>query len=168
MKVLKYILALGVLLGWSLVAVPYLSDQHFLLIGVTSLFVVLMVTSLVLRHNLGAKNYFTSKWNIFTTLHRQEVTMPIEATLLQQKFEEEIRISKFKLVESNHTTGQILATTKMSFISWGENIYLTFVPHQDSTTIILESVTVFQAIDYEKNVKNIAQLIAQVEHSFTI
>lgn len=168
MKIIKYILALAFLIGWSLFAVPYLSSQSPLLIGLTSLILILAITNFTLRKNLGAKPYFTSKWNIFTSLHKQEFTFPISAELLLQKFEEELKHSKFKVVASNPNTLQLLATTSMTWKSWGENIYITFKKEETGACVIIESVTVFQIIDYEKNAANISKLVYKIENSFTV
>ena len=76
--------------------------------------------------------------------------------------------SKFQLVDTDNEKLEILAISSISFLSWGENLYISFETRGDETVMKFCSSTLFQIYSWGKNEKNISDLLNEIESSFTI
>jgi hypothetical protein len=124
--------------------------------------------NIIIRKNLLFKNYFLSPYNLFTTKSNQELIFPLSRDLMFEKMIEVIKDSKFKLVASDAKKHQIFAVSKISWWSWGENLYIHFKDRGDETVVTLCSVTLFQITSWGKNQKNHQALLDAFEDSLTI
>jgi hypothetical protein len=85
-----------------------------------------------------------------------------------EKVMEVVNDSKFKLVDTDNEKLEILAISSISFLSWGENLYISFETRGDETVMKFCSSTLFQIYSWGKNEKNISDLLNEIESSFTI
>ena len=128
----------------------------------------LLVFNLIIRNSLGFQDYFTSPYNIFTSKVRSQKTFDIPKELMFEKVKEVIEDSAFRLKGSDAQKYELLATTRMTFKSWGENMYISFADREGQTVMNVCSVTFFQMVSWGKNEKNCDDLLREIEESFTI
>ncbi|MGK0308578.1 MAG: uncharacterized membrane protein YbhN (UPF0104 family) [Urechidicola sp.] len=124
MKIIKHIsvIILLILIG-VLISFFFKYDQLYFNV-VSILIVVFFIFNLIIRKSLSFKNYFTSKFNLFTNKVRYEKTFDLPNDLMYQKVIEVINDSKFKLADTDKEKLEILAISTLSAISWGgEFIY---------------------------------------------
>ncbi len=151
----------------ALIGYYFQSDNPFVLIGLV-LIIGFFIFNLVIRRSLDFKNYFTSRFNILTSKTSSELRFDLAADLMFDKMLEVIDASPFKLSDMKRETFEILTVSRISFQSWGENIYIRFEPDGDQTTMKFCSVTLFQVYDWGKNQKNRIRLFEAIEDSFTV
>lgn len=128
----------------------------------------LIVFNFSVRKLLSFKSYFISRYNILTTKAKSEETFDLPKELLFEKVKEVIINSKFELIDTDKDKFEILATSKASFKSWGENLYIDFESKGDETVMKFCSVTVFQIYAWGKNQKNYTSLLNEIENSLII
>jgi hypothetical protein len=128
----------------------------------------LMVFNLAIRNSLSFQDYFTSPLNVFTSKVRSEKTYDIDKALMFEKVKEVIQDSSFRLKGANEKTFEILATTRITFKSWGENLYIRFEEVGDQTIMKVCSATFFQVISWGKNQKNCDDLLLEIDNSLII
>lgn len=128
----------------------------------------LMLFNLAIRNSLSFQSYFTSPLNVFTSKVRSARTYDIEKELMFEKVKEVIQGSSFRLKGANKETFEILATTRITFKSWGENMYIRFEADGDQTVMKVCSVTFFQMISWGKNQRNCDDLLVAIEDSLTV
>lgn len=135
-----------------------------------SIFVILgfFVLNLIIRKSLSFKRYFISPFNALTSKVHLEKAFDISKALMFEKIVEVIDRSKFELTEVDKDKFEILATSKISWLSWGENIYISFETRGNETIMKFCSVTLFQIYSWGKNEKNWEQLLGEIENSLTI
>ncbi len=126
------------------------------------------IVNLIIRKSLTFRTYFTSPINLLTSKVCSEKTFDIPKELMFEKIIEVITHSKFKLVEANNDTFEILAITSISFKSWGENLYIRFESVGNETIMKFCSVTLFQIFSWGKNEKNYDDLLNEIDRSLTI
>jgi hypothetical protein len=126
------------------------------------------IFNLVIRKSLSFKNYFTSPYNILTSKVCNEKTIDIPKELLFEKIIEVIDHSNFKLADTYPDQFEILATSKITYKSWGENLYISFDTINNETVMKFCSVTLFQIYSWGKNEKNYADILNEFENSLTI
>jgi len=148
--------------------INYLENEEMGLIIIPFLIFGFFVFNLVIRKSLFFKNYFKSRFNLLTSKMRSEKVFDISPDLMFEKTIEVIENSKFKLAGVDKNKFEILATTKISWLSWGENLYISFEPKAEETVMKVCSVTLFQITSWGKNEKNFNDLLQNIEHSFTI
>ncbi len=134
---------------------------------------VILLLSLILfnsvaRKSLLFKGYFVSAFNPFTAKYRFKTTVELPMKSLFPKVSEIIDSSRFQLEETNERKRCFLATTPMSFTSWGENLYVELKPDGNKTEVVLCSTTVFQLSSLGRNKKNCADFLSEIERSLTI
>jgi hypothetical protein len=128
----------------------------------------IFLAGILMRRSSWSKPYFTSKYNIFTakTRHRQELDFPKH--LLFEKLIEIMPETGFKIRNINEDTGDIFATTPISWVSWGENIYIHLKETNGKTMVDFCSTCLFQLSSWGKNERNYDKLIEEFEKSLTI
>lgn len=168
MKNIKHILvALLIGLVAVVISVYFSWDNAFItlwLVLTTGIFLF----NLIMRKSLSMKKYFTSKYNLFTTKVRREQSFEITEDVMFDKVIEVIKYSKFKLIETDKESLEILAIAAMTFKSWGENLYISFARKGDKTIMKFCSATLFQIYSWGKNDSNFDELIGDIEKSLTI
>jgi hypothetical protein len=144
------------------------NNENPYLIGVSIFFGCFFLFNLIVRKSLSFRGYFTSRYNLLTSKVRSEKTFDVPKDLMFEKVKEVIESSNFKLVAFNKETFEILAISKFSFQSWGENLYIRFQSEGENTIMEFCSTTLFQIYSWGKNEKNYADLMSEIEGSFTI
>ncbi len=169
MKIIKNISVVVILILLPSLLIPFHSkhDNLFLWI-IIFLIVAFFIFNLIIRKSLSFKNYFTSKFNLFTNKVRYKKTFDLPNDLMYQKVIEVINDSKFKLADTDKEKFEILAISTMSAISWGENLYIDFETKGNETIMHFCSTTFFQMYDWGKNEKNYTVLLNEIESSLTI
>jgi len=129
------------------------------------LFGIFLLFNIIVRKSLSYKNYFTSKFNLLTEKYNSEKTYNMPKELLFEKTIAAIKAANFKVVDVNKDEFMILAISKTSFISWGENLYINLETKGNETVMKFCSTTFFQIYSWGKNKKNYEVLIANIESS---
>ena len=156
----------------AVILIPSLSG--FVLVGEDLLLILplgilsFFMFNLLIRRSLTFKNYFISPINVLTSKMRSEVSMSIPKDLMFDKMIEVINDSKFKLTVSDKSNYEILATTGISWFSWGENIYISIEGEGEKTTMKICSVTFFQVYSWGRNERNYNDLLRGIEESLTV
>tara|TARA_R110000737_G_C14617083_1_gene492160 strand:+ start:2895 stop:3401 length:507 start_codon:yes stop_codon:yes gene_type:complete len=140
---------------------PVLMTFCFMMIG-------FLIFNAIIRKSLSSKNYFISKYNLFTSKVWSEKSFDIDKELLFEKIIEVINDSTLKLVDTDKEKLEILAISRMSFKSWGENLYISFETKGSETIMKFCSVTLFQTHSWGKNEKNRDDLLNEIENSLTV
>ncbi|RLD87025.1 MAG: hypothetical protein DRJ09_10980 [Bacteroidetes bacterium] len=123
---------------------------------------------MTLRKSLRFKKYFKNKFNLFTNKYHYQQVTDVSKELMFEKLKEVINNSKFKLVDSDDKRMELLAVSKISMRSWGENIYVSLTSKEKNTVITFCSVTVLQVCSWGKNENNVLELANKLEESFII
>ncbi|WP_069675702.1 hypothetical protein [Formosa sp. Hel1_33_131] len=168
MKILKHILVAILIILISGLSTYYLKPDSPVQILIIIPMVVFFVFNLIIRKSLLYKNYFTSPYNLLTTKARFEKTFDIPKELMFEKMIEVIDNSKFKLVDTDKNTFEILAISTITFKSWGENLYINFETIENQTILKFCSSTLFQLYSWGKNEENYNALLNEIESSLTI
>ena len=138
-----------------------LLTTFFLIVG-------FFIFNFAIRKSLSSKNYFTNNYNLFTSTVRYEKSFDLSKALMFEKIIEVLNNSDFKLVETSKSKFEILAISKITFKSWGENLYISFETSGNETTMKFCSVTIFQIYSWGKNEKNYTDLLNEIENSIII
>lgn len=127
------------------------------------------IFNFTIRKKLTFKRYFTSKYNLLTSKTFSDHSYGVvPKEIMYEKMLEVFSNSRFRLVDSDNESLEILATTKTTFYSWGENLYISFETRGDETIMKLCSVTVFQVYAWGKNEENLDNLLAELDDSLII
>jgi hypothetical protein len=129
---------------------------------------VFFILNLMLRKSLSLKRYFLSPFNLLTAKEKSEQICDIPKDLLFDKIIEVINDSGFKLARADKSRHTILATARISWKSWGENIYIDLEESEQGTRMKFRSVTFFQIYSWGKNRKNCDDLQEAIDQSLTI
>jgi len=168
MKSIKHTsIALLIILISGLVSY-YLKPNNPIILTFLILIVGFFIFNLIIRKSLSYKNYFTSQYNLFTTKVRSEKLYDIPKELMFEKIIEVINNSAFKLVDSDKDKFEILAISKITLRSWGENLYISFDTKGNETIMKFCSSTLFQIHSWGKNEKNYNDLLNEIESSLII
>jgi hypothetical protein len=125
--------------------------------------------SFTLRKIYWFKPYFVSKYNILTSKVRYMKEFDFSKEILFEKFIEALHNAGFKIIMSNKNSGDIFAITKISWRSYGENIYITLKENSGNTTVDFCSACFFQVYSWgNKNEINYEKLIKEFENSLII
>ena len=124
MKSLNHILFAALNLVIAVLVIYFMKPDNPFLVVFLLLIVGFFIFNLTIRKSLSYKNYFTSKYNLFTTKIKYQKVYDIPKDLMFEKLIEVINDSNFKLVEIDKEKSEILAITTITFKSWGENLYI--------------------------------------------
>ena len=163
MKILKHILVVILLIILSLLYVNYLEPDSPVMITFIIITYSFFAFNFFIRKSLLYKNYFLSKYNLFTTKFRTEKSFDIPKELMFEKIIEVINDSRFKLAEVDKDKLEILAISKITFRSWGENLYINFETKGDKTIMKFSTSTLFQVYSWGKIEKNYDDLVIEIE-----
>lgn len=168
MKAFKHLLVAGALVVVTVMAMPLINSESPVLYITALLSFAFFVFNYAVRKSLSYKGYFTSKYNVLTNKVWSEKAYDLPKELMFEKMIEVIEDSSFKLVDSNSDRFEILAISKITFTSWGENIYISFETRGEETIMKFCSSTFLGAYDWGKNEKNYNKLMNDIDLSFTI
>jgi hypothetical protein len=168
MKTLKHISVAFLIMLISGLSPYYLKPNNPLMMTFLFLIVGFFIFNLIIRKSLSFKSYFTSRYNLFTTKVRSEKSYDIPKELMFEKIIEVINHSDFKLVETDENKFEILAISKITFKSWGENLYINFETKGNETIMKFCSSTLFQMYSWGKNEKNYDDLLNEIESSLIV
>lgn len=128
----------------------------------------LFLFSILVRRNINFRWYFTSSYNPLTSKINYQKQYDIPAAILFEKMKEVVSEAGFKVRYANRTTGSLLATTSMTFFSWGENIYIDMTERNGTTTVHFCSACLFGITSWGQNEKNYERMLHTFENSLTI
>lgn len=124
---------------------------------------------LIVRKYISFKPYFLSPYNLFSAKVHKEFIIDIPRDLVFHKLKESIEASKFKLTYDDPEKLQMLAISKTSWKSWGENIYFSLQESgNNDTLVVFDSAALFQIYTWGKNEDNYTKFINELEQSLTI
>jgi hypothetical protein len=123
---------------------------------------------IVTRRSAWAKPYFTSKYNIFSAKIRYQQEFDLPKHLLFEKLLEMMPEAGFKIRKADEDSGDIFATTPLTWTSWGENIYIELKEMNGKTTMDFCSACLFQLSSWGKNESNYDNFMDEFEKSLTI
>lgn len=168
LKDLKIWVALLILIVLPVLLAYYLEPENPIWLTTIFLLVGFFVFNFIIRKSLSFKNYFIHQYNFLITTVRSEKTFDISKDLMFEKIIEVINDSEFKLAEVDKDKFEILAISKITFKSWGENLYISFEAIGNETIMKFCSVTLFQIYSWGKNQKNCDDLLNEIESSLTV
>lgn len=168
MKTLKHISVAFLIMLISGLSPYYLKPNNPIMMTFLFLTVGFFIFNLIIRKSLSFKSYFTSRYNLFTTKVRSVKSYDIPKELMFEKIIEVINHSDFKLVETDENKFEILAISKITFKSWGENLYINFETKGNETIMKFCSSTLFQMYSWGKNEKNYDDLLNEIESSLIV
>lgn len=168
MKTLKHISVAFLIMLISGLSPYYLKPNNPIMMTFLFLTVGFFIFNLIIRKSLSFKSYFTSRYNLFTTKVRSEKSYDIPKELMFEKIIEVINHSDFKLVETDENKFEILAISKITFKSWGENLYINFETKGNETIMKFCSSTLFQMYSWGKNEKKYDDLLNEIESSLIV
>lgn len=164
----SYVGLIGILvLTAAIIMLNQYADQTILLI-VAFFIAIIFIFNLVARKIAWFKPYFTSKFNLLTNKTRHMEEFDFSRDLLFDKMIEVMTKTGFKINKVNKETGDIFATTGMTWRSWGENIYISMEEIHGMTTVDFCSATFFQVYDWGRNENNYKKFLSEFEDSLTI
>jgi hypothetical protein len=165
---IKHILVAIVLISMAVLSTYLLDPDYSIGLLISFLILAFLIFNLIIRKSLRFKNYFTSKLNILTSKVWHEKVFDIPQELLFEKILEVIAQSNFQLADSDKEGFVILATSRITFKSWGENLYISFENVPEGSKMKICSATFFQVYSWGKNEKNCELLLSEIENSFVI
>jgi hypothetical protein len=137
---------------------------------------ILLISILIFNRVVGAfawsRPYFMSRYNILSSQvrHQQEFDLPKQ--LLFEKLMEAIPVIGLEIKYADEKNGNIFATQRKSWASWGENIYLSLTEVNDKTTLDFCSAGIFSgwafSLSDESNERNYKDLMQEIEKSLII
>ncbi len=158
---------LAVLFLFLVISRQYLNERNPLMLLPISL-LALFIFNLLVRKSVHFKAYFTSPYNIFTSKVRSEISFSISNELMFDKVIEVLSESQFTLVNENRENLSLFATAKISWLSWGENLYIHFEDQKEGSILKFCSASLFQIYSWGKNQRNFQTLIEEIEESLTV
>lgn len=168
MKTIKHVLVVFLMMLISGLFGYYLSKFNPKVMTYLFLIVGFFIFNLIIRNSLSFKSYFTSRYNLLTAKFRSEKSYDIPKKLMFEKIIEVINHSDFKLIETDENKLEILAISKITFKSWGENLYFSFEAKGSETIMKFCSSTLLQIYSFGKNEKNYQDLLNKIESSLII
>ncbi|MBQ4913617.1 hypothetical protein J8L85_04160 [Maribacter sp. MMG018] len=168
MTAIKHVLAAFLLVFILVLLGYYIRPENPVVIIICFVIIGFFVFNLTIRKSLAYRRYFESKYNLFTSKVRSEKVFDIPEHLMFEKIIEVIDNSEFKLIEADRGAYEILAITRMTLMSWGENLYIDFETKGGKTIMKCCSVTFFQIYSWGKNERNWDVLLNKIESSLTI
>ena len=170
MKTSKHLLVFALIMVVSTIGgLLSLNDDFKVFICIfAAVILLLLVLNLILRRSLKFKGYFLSKYNIVTTKSKKSIAIDIPQELIIAKILEVLEESNFKLIEADRKNTELLFHSKISFWSWGENLYINLSKLNNKAMLNFYSVSFFGAYDWGKNEENLDTIINAIDNSLTI
>lgn len=164
----KYIFILVFLLVANIIISAFgLNTFHPAVSWTGVFFISTILFSILFRRYLWFKPFLTSNLNILSSKVRRKQEFDFPYDLLFEKVTEILSESDFEIIESNRTTGQILAISELSALSNGETIYITILEKNGTCHLDFISASP-QIFSYGKHKRNYDNLLLDFEKSLTI
>lgn len=170
MRIVKNILAIVFIALSSVILTRFVNESgNLVIIYILTGFIVLIFSfNLYARNHLRYKSYFTNQLNVFAAKTSGSISTDIPIESILDKLQEVLRENGWKIKEINEQDGEILATTGISFRSWGENIYCEVLEGKLESEIKFHSVGLFQIHMWGKNEDNLEAFISKFEDSLIV
>ncbi len=128
----------------------------------------IFIFNLIARNYLLFKPYFTSPINILIEYQKETFQYELSKDLMIPKLVESVEGSHLKLKQIDKQQGALLATSAMSWTSWGENVYITLNQKGIHTEVTLEMTTISQFSSWGRNGTHYKNILNQFEESLVI
>jgi hypothetical protein len=135
--------------------------------AIATLILVILLFNLVVRRSLSFERYFRSPFNIWTLTFLENYEVDLPEDLLYSKLDEILKKNGFNLVNKDDQKHKLLAITKFSFLSWGENLYVKIIKQGDKTGIEFCSTSVF-SITWGRNKRNFDKLVEGLNNALIV
>ncbi len=168
MRAYKNLLAIAFILLFSFTLAAWMTKRGNVAYLISITLMSIFLFNIIVRNRIWFKPYFVSSWNIFSSKFRRDFEFDIPRELVLEKIIEVMQDSPFEIKYVDRETYEILAVSKLSWLSWGENIYLALVEADGKTRIRFDSVALFQLYTWGKNEKNFDIFLEKLEDSLTI
>jgi len=144
------------------------SQSNIVSILLIAIFFPLFLFNIVVRRILWFRPYFISKFNLLTGKFKIDNEYDFGKGILFHKIIEVLRNSKYKVVKYDEEKALILATSRMSWMSWGENIYIKIDESGEKVIMNFCSTTLFGIYSWGRNEDNYYNLINSFDESLII
>ena len=161
----------GLLFFIFLIVLPVIlsgKSTHPVVKGLAISIAIIFILHLIFRRLTSMKSYFNHRLNFFSTGERYVVPTDIPSDILVDKLGEVAEQAGFRVLEKDRESGLVFAITGTSFVSWGENIYITVRDTGGRSEFEFSSVCFFQLFDWGKNRRNYERFITEFEKSLII
>ncbi|MCB0482584.1 MAG: hypothetical protein KDC83_14240 [Flavobacteriales bacterium] len=129
---------------------------------------VFFLSILIIRNQSWFKPILLGKWNFFSDRYEETITFDLDADTLFDKFLEVLPQTDLRIRYADKKKGEIMANSKISIWSFGENVYFELVPVGEATQVKITSTALFQAVAWGKNEKNVSSFLHRFDKSLTI
>ena len=164
--ILLNVILVGVILYFYVTHQPQTAQT--IIIYTALAFVPFVFFNLAVRNSLKFKSYFTSPINIIIEYQKETFEDDLPPHLMQEKLKEAVLKSPLKLKAFDDQKGQILATSKMNWKTWGENIYITLSSENNTTIATVEMTSIIQFSSCGRNKDHYKSIMNQFEESLII
>ncbi len=148
-------------------AIAYFTGDPWLPLLIFCMPILLLILNFQLRKKLKYKGWFTNNNPLFA---ESESTFDsnIEQELLYDKLLEVIEDSSFELRDENRAKGELLISTPLNLLTWGENIYIQIESTHKGSKVHFNSVTIFGNSSWSRNDRNYEEFYENFEQSLII
>lgn len=160
---LLILIAVGILLATNL---KFVSEDVMKIVVIFGF--ALFFFNIAVRRILWFRPYYISKFNFLTSKFSYKKMYDLTSDILFLKMIEVLQNSRFKVVKYDEKKGLILAISKMTWTSWGENIYVKLEGSGDITVVKFTSATIFGVYSWGKNKENYNTLLSKFDESLII
>ena len=169
MKYFKHLIVMLIIAAFSIILVEKAFEHNNLIYQIILIsFFCLFLFSFLVRKIARFKPFFTSKYNLFTSKYRSEIVFEFSKELLFHKIIEVLEDSGFNVMHTHKDKGKIFATSPITWLSWGENIYIDLEEANGKTVMKFCSASFFGIYSWGKNEQNYDKLINKFEESLVI
>lgn len=151
-----------------LIQVPalLLPDKIFIII-IASISLV-FIFNVMVRKKAKFKVYFTSRLNFTSSKFNSIKSDDMSKDILFEKYKEILTESNYFIFHENKKNGELYATIKMNWQTWGGNIYIIFNEVNNGTEIVFKSSLLFGFDLWNEQRKVYKCLITVFDDSLTI
>ncbi len=169
MRLAKDLLAITLIVGFTLFVSNLRISNSVLYSGIIFMFSFIAIMSLIMRKYTIYKSFFTHKLNIFTSKKKTTLELDFDCELAFGKILEIAKEGKHKLRHADSIKKSILLTTPVSWKSWGENIYIDIeAAPKNKSKVTIHSATLIQSYSWGKNEENLEKLAKSIDNSLII
>lgn len=169
MKYFKHLIAMLIIVALSITLVELAFEHDNVIYKIIPILLLFMfVFSFSVRKIARFKPLFTSRYNIFTSKFRSNVEFSFSKKLLFHKIIEVLEDSGFNVKHTHEDKGEIFATSPITWLSWGENIYIDLEEVDGMTVMKFCSASFFGIYSWGKNEQNYNKLLNKFEESLVI
>ncbi len=169
MRILKNIIVIVFILLSTYLLSKYVDfNPNPVLIIIIVFFYILFFFNIIVRRYIWFQPYFTSKYNILNSKYSNEEEYDFPKSMLFLKVLEVLDKSKFRVLKYDEKKGSILVTTPISWLSWGENIYINIEETDEKVIMKFCSTSLFGIYSWGKHEDNYLALLNNFNESLII